>query len=103
MKPQLTFKKDKYREHRGGYARFLNVSCGSCKNHLFKYQKDGPGELKRMYIDRIFETKVSPTKKDEFKCKKCKKVLGTFYMYEKEKRPAIRLYQSSVIKKITAI
>lgn len=92
-------KNDKYRKARGGYARFLNIYCASCKYNLALYQKDGPGPLKRMYLDRILAPAISKAKK-EFICKACKKIIGTFFIYQKEKRPAIRLYQDSVIKKI---
>jgi L-amino acid N-acyltransferase YncA len=37
------------------------------------------------------------------KCQKCGEVLGTAYIYPKEKRPAYRLYQDSVIKRIRKI
>jgi hypothetical protein len=96
------FKNDKYRKVRGGHSRLLQISCESCKASLFLYQKDGPGPLKRAYIDRI----ISPEgmgKTKQLICKSCKKVIGTFYIYEKEKRPAYRLYQDAVIKKITKL
>lgn len=96
----FTFKKDQYRTARGGHSRFLNVFCDSCSTHLFLYQKDGPGELKRMYLDRIHAPETN-NKKGDFACPKCGKVIGTFYTYEKEKRSAIRLYQGSVLKKQT--
>ncbi len=97
---RFILKKDTYRENRGGYARFLNISCDSCAAHLLLYQKDGPGELKRMYLDRIFAPKILPSKSGEFVCPSCKKIIGTFYIYEKEKRRAIRLYQGSILKKV---
>lgn len=100
MQTQFTLKKDAYRKNRGGYSRFLNIFCHSCKTHLLLYQKDGPGELKRMYLDRIMAPKILPSKNDEFICPSCKKIIGTFYTYEKEKRRAIRLYQGSIFKKI---
>ena len=101
-KIQFTLKNDKYRKNRGGYARFLNIFCDRCGAHLALYQKDGPGELKRMYIDRILAPKISPDKRSDFICQSCRKIIGTFYTYKKEKRPAIRLYQGSVVKKIGA-
>lgn len=52
-KLSFTFKNDQYRNARGGYSRFLNLSCESCGSHVALYQKDGPGELRRMYVDRI--------------------------------------------------
>lgn len=95
----LKFKNDKYRSARGGYSRFLNLSCASCESSLFLYQKDGPGPLKRIYLDRIL-SKISFVKHKEFTCRHCKKIIGTFFIYKKENRPAIRLYQDSIVKKI---
>ncbi len=100
MQTKFVLKNDKYRKARGGYSRFLNIFCDSCGEHLALYQKDGPGELKRMYLDRIFAPKISPSKAHEFICPSCKKIVGTFYTYKKEKRLAIRLFQGSISKKI---
>ena len=100
---QIKFKKDKFRENRGNYSRFLDIFCDSCKNHLLLYQKDGAGELKRMYLDRILTPNIPSLKSGNFKCFFCDKIIGTFFLYEKEKRPAIRLYQGSVFKKIKSI
>ncbi len=80
----------------------LNVACESCGAFLLLYQKDGPGPLKRIYIDRIIKPEgLGKTK--QLICKSCKKVIGILYIYEKEKRPAYRIYQDAVIKKITKI
>ena len=98
-KEKYTFIRDQYRKHRGDYSRFLHIYCDSCEKPLFLYQKDGPGELKRMYIDRILAPKVI-YKKGDFIYPHCSKVRGTCYIYEKEKRKAIRLYQGAIIKKI---
>ncbi len=101
MTKQFKLKTDKYRKARGGHSRLLKVSCESCGNLLFLYQKDGPGPLKRVYVDRIITKSVPKAK--QLICKSCKKVVGSFYIYEKEKRPAYRLYQDAVTKKITKI
>ena len=53
------FKNDKFKRARGGYSRMLQISCEKCNAKICKYQKDGPGNLRRMYIDRIFESKIS--------------------------------------------
>jgi len=100
MPKQFILKKDVYREKRGHYSRFLNVFCESCGGHLVLYQKDGPGELRRLYLDRICAPSISRSSTGEFVCPKCEKVIGTFYIYQKEKRPAIRLYQGSVVKRV---
>ncbi len=92
------FKNDRYKQKRGGYSRLLLISCQKCGEEICKYQKDGPGNLRRMYLDRIIEPIVSITKKD-FSCSK-EHILGVKVIYEKEKRPAFRLFVDSVIKKI---
>jgi len=95
------FKNDKFKKARGGYSRLLAVSCQKCGNFLCKYQKDGPGNLRRMYIDRISEPKISINKKD-LTCAKGH-LVGVKIMYEKENRPAFRLFVDSVTKKIIKI
>src|SRR5438093_140318 len=52
----MDWKNDPYRKARGGYARLLAVSCATCGTHLFSYQKDGPGIVKRLYLDRISQS-----------------------------------------------
>jgi len=103
----FSFKRDKYKTDRGGHSRLLNVYCRKCETIVAVYQKDGPGNLRRMYMDRIFapdelvnlqvlNIKDAPV----LKCKKCGEVLGTPYIYPKEKRKAFRLYQDAVIKRL---
>ena len=93
-----SFKNDKYKKVRGGYSRLLKISCQKCSENICFYQKDGQGNLRRMYIDRIIDPKVSISKKD-LSCPKGH-LIGVKIIYEKEKRPAFRLFVDSVIKKI---
>jgi hypothetical protein len=95
------FKNDKYKKVRGGYSRLLKISCQKCGEYICQYQKDGPGNLRRMYIDRISDPKVSISKKD-LSCSKGH-LLGVKIIYDKEKRTAFRLFVDSVAKKITKI
>lgn len=106
-KTSFSFKKDKYKSARGGHSRLLNVCCRKCESVVAVYQKDGPGNLRRLYLDRIFEPaemadlQVLNIKDVPFlKCAKCGEMLGTPYIYPKEKRKAFRLYQDSVIKRL---
>ena len=94
----MKFKNDKFKKSRGGYSRLLQISCQKCNSIICLYQKDGPGNLRRMYIDRIMEPKVSVLRKD-LTCQK-DHLLGVKIIYEKENRPAFRLFVDSVIKKI---
>ncbi len=99
MKQKLVFKGDRFKKNRGGHSRWLLLSCEKCKANLMVYQKDGPGILKRLYVDRI----VSPENIDAMKtlvCRKCTTVLGVPMVYEKEDRPAIRLFVAAIAKKI---
>lgn len=95
---KTTFKNDKYKKTRGGYSRLLKISCQKCNKHICDYQKDGPGNLRRMYIDRISKNKV-PILGKNFNCPEGH-LLGIKIIYEKEDRPAFRLFVDSVIKKI---
>ena len=95
------FKNDKYKKSRGGYSRLLEISCQKCGDRICLYQKDGSGNLRRMYIDRISEAKVSMNKKD-LTCKNGH-LLGVKIIYVKESRPAFRLFVDSVKKKIVKV
>jgi len=99
---------DRFRRNRGGYTRLLKIYCERCGNFVALYQKDGPGALKRMYLDRIFLPKtftytgaLSYKKLPNLVCSECKQVIGVPMLYQKEKRPAFRLFEGSVIKKIS--
>ncbi len=107
---KIKLKSDKFKKIRGGYSRFLEIKCEKCKNVLALYQKDGPGPLKRMYIDRIFSPEklvklqnVVIKKIPNLICPKCKQVIGIPNIYQKEKRPAFRLFEGSVTKKIVKV
>jgi hypothetical protein len=98
MEPKLTLKNDKYKKARGGRSCWLELSCEKCKNKIVTYQKDGPGILKRLYIDRMIGKNI-PTGKD-LTCSKCKTLLGVWIIYKKENRPAYRLFAGAVEKKV---
>lgn len=107
MTKQYTVKRDKYKQARGGYSRLLNVCCRKCEKAVLTYQKDGTGNLRRLYLDRIFSPKELTGLENSsiqnikpLKCTHCGEILGTPYIYTKEKRKAFRLYQDSVIKRI---
>ena len=98
---RVYFKNDKYKKARGGYSRLLKISCQKCGKEICQYQKDGSGNLRRMYIDRISAKKV-PISGKNFNCP-TGHLLGVKIIYEKEKRPAFRLFVDAVIKKIIKI
>lgn len=92
---------DRYRKARGGYARFLAISCEKCGAEVCRYQKDGPGNIRRMYIDRISYPKVSLASKHLF-CPN-RHLLGVKMMYEKENRPIFRMFQDAITKTMRRI
>ena len=104
---KIKFKNDSFKKARGGYSRLLDITCAKCGEHLLLYQKDGPGILKRMYLDRIYESelyagldKLALVKVPKLVCLSCKELLRVPYIYEKENRLAFRLFVGSVKKKI---
>lgn len=89
----LKLKNDRFRKSRGGHSRWLLLLCAKCKTAQFVYQKDGPGILKRLYLDRIVgEVRTS--------CRKCKTVIGIHTVYKKENRPTIRLFAGAIEKQV---
>ncbi|MBI3334703.1 hypothetical protein HYZ97_04400 [Candidatus Pacearchaeota archaeon] len=92
--------KDKYLRERGGTAKIINISCMKCGKLLLVYQKDGPGWLKRCYLNRILsperysrlEKNKSITKSSDFNnlvCD-CGEVIGSPIQY-KDSRLAFHL------------
>lgn len=101
------FKNDRYKKTRGNYSRLLEINCESCGEFICYYQKDGPGILKRMYLDRISGSKtfaelqnLSIDNIPSFDCPKCNKTIGNLIVYKKEDRLAYRLFVGSITKKI---
>lgn len=104
---QNRFKKDEYRAARGGRSEMLDLRCDRCGKHVALYQKDGPGPLKRMYLDRIFKpaaladlaTVTSVKKLRNLTCSGCGEELGIPMIYDKEERLAFKLFESVISKK----
>lgn len=91
------FINDRYKKIRGGRSRLLEISCRECGSIVCHYQKDGSGNLRRMYVDRIIDKNV-PISGKNFNCPKGH-LLGVKIIYKKENRPAFRLFVDSTTKK----
>jgi len=105
---RIKLKSDKYKKARGGGSKLLDIQCSSCHQHLFFYQKDGPGILKRMYLDRIYESinysnlgNLPLQKIPQLTCPQCHQLIGVPYVYEREQRLAFRLFSGAVSKKVS--
>ena len=101
------FKKDKYKSARGSHSRLLNLHCRVCDKVIAVYQKDGPGNLRSLYMDSIVypnnltNLENKPLNKIKtLKCSKCKEDIATPYIYSKENRKAFKVYQDMIVKKI---
>lgn len=99
-------KNDSYRRSRGGTTRFFDLYCSKCGGHLLLYQKDGPGNLLRLYFDRIFEPSAfvsklrvrTPKDAPSLRCPNCTNNIGTPMLYEREKRLSYLLRPGSFMK-----
>lgn len=107
MSEKIKLKRDKYKSARGGYSRLLSLRCRKCDSTIASYQKDGPGNLRRLYMDRIVKPKklVDLQKKSlkeikPLKCGECGFIVGMPYIYQKEKRKAFRMFQDAIVKRI---
>lgn len=87
---QFKFIYDAFTTARGEPA-LLKIFC-SCKQFLMYYQKDGPGPLKRCYLDRILYPKHPDL---ELRCSVCQQLIGIPILYEKEQRRALLLMDHS--------
>jgi hypothetical protein len=94
----MKLKSDKYKKARGGDSKLLEISCSECESFVCNYQKDGSGNLRRMYVDRIFDSKVLISNKS-LKCENGH-LLGVAIIYKKENRSAFRLIPDMIKKKI---
>lgn len=103
----MKIKRDKYKNARGGYSRLVNLHCRKCDDIIAIYQKDGPGNLRRAYMDRILapdylvgleQNNINNIKNLE--CLKCNFVVGIPFIYQKENRNAFRIFQDSIVKRI---
>ena len=101
------FLNDKYKKVRGGYSRLLDIQFAKCETHFCYYQKDGPGILKRMYLDRIYGSKqysglehVNLKTVPQLVCRKCHQLIGMPLNYKKENGLAYRLFVGAINKNI---
>lgn len=102
---RLRPKKDRFRRSRGGTSRFLDLFCNRCGTHFALYQKDGPGDLLRLYLDRIYPptryqafTNTEWSQSGGVRCERCSEIIGVPMIYEREGRPAIRLVPGALRK-----
>ncbi|HDQ22378.1 MAG TPA: hypothetical protein ENN28_00190 [Candidatus Uhrbacteria bacterium] len=103
----LKLKRDKFKHARVGNSRLYDIICAKCGHKVLVYQKDGPGNLLRLYFDRIIAPaelvdlqKQDIKKVDYLKCQQCQNLLASPYIYLKENRLAFRLFKDQFIKRL---
>ena len=96
---------DIYTENRGGYSQFLTIFCKKCCQPVLLYQKDGPGPLLRMYLDRIrapeelannVKTYSDKVQAGDLTCPHCNHIMATAIDYKKENRLAYRIFVGAI-------
>ncbi|MCL5419707.1 MAG: hypothetical protein M1354_02395 [Candidatus Marsarchaeota archaeon] len=101
--------RDRYSRIRGGKSKLVRISCRKCKAVVMLYQKDGPGWLKRCYLNRIFgperlarlqndKTVVEPEDMPVLRCGSCRAVIGIPSRH-KDNRLAFRIIRGSFIRR----
>lgn len=106
----MKFFHDRFKSARGGHSRALDIRCRKCGAGVLFYQKDGPGVIRRLYMDRILSPKILQDNKhcvigdiDTLRCGECREVLAHPYVYKKENRNAYRVFQDALIKKVVSL
>ena len=106
---KFQIKRDEFKKTRGKYSRFLNIYCSHCGEYILLYQKDGPGVLIRLYLDRI----LAPEKLSSLQsisaiedipqlfCRNCERLIAIPGIFSKEQRNAYLLLSYSIIYKIS--
>lgn len=99
---EFKLRRDRYMSARGGTSAFYNIYCAHCRHWLLLYQKDGPGNLFRMYFDRIHSPENLVSSSGDSKgltCSHCKVSIGVLMVYKPENRLAFRLIPGAIVKK----
>lgn len=105
----MPIKRDRYLRVRGGKTRILDIFCSACNTLVLTYQKDGPGQLLRCYLNRIFAPPelerlqhdpaiTEPAHMPALVCPSCKSVIGT-PMRHFDERLAFRLRKGTYYAK----
>lgn len=107
---EFKLKRDRYMSARGGTSAFYNIYCAHCRCWLLLYQKDGPGNLFRLYLDRIHapenlsshsRSTRTAVKSKGLTCGRCNASIGVLMIYKPENRPAFRLITGAIVKKMS--
>lgn len=74
------------RKPKGSSGKRLVIRCAACREPVLLYQKDGPGSVQRLYLDRILAPDAHATLRDtcgaredmpNLLCPACSALIGT--------------------------
>lgn len=102
-------RRDRFYRKRGATAQILVITCSRCGEYICNYQKDGNGNLHRLYLDRILhnssqfcftdDSNYYDIKQLKNMICRCSHLLAVPMLYKKEQRPAYRIIKGSIHKK----
>lgn len=96
---KIKFTNDKYTKGRGKFSKRVTIKCVNCAEIVFSYQKEGNGAIEKLYFDNILDNFA--VKKDaKLICPKCEKVLGSRFIFGKDKKMAFKVYPGAIFYKI---
>jgi hypothetical protein len=86
--------------------KILELFCSQCDTHVLTYQKDGAGNLLKLYLDRVLEYNPllvidSYQQKSDMpalECPQCGQVIGVPMLDEKAHRLAYRVMRGALRK-----
>lgn len=89
----------------------LDIHCANCGAWILRYQKDGPGNLLRCYLNRIFtppdleklqrDSRIQePKDMPNLECGSCLALIGTPMRHE-DGRLAFRLIKGKYMRKLS--
>lgn len=90
---------DKYTKGRGSFSKRVEVKCVNCATIQFNYQKDGNGAIEKIFFDSILNN-FSVKKESKLICSKCEKLLGSRFVFGKEKKMAFKVYPGAIYYRI---
>lgn len=93
------FTSDKYTKGRGNFNKKVEIKCVNCAEILFNYQKEGNGAIEKLFFDSILDN-FGVKKDSKLKCLKCEKILGSRFIFGKEKKMAFKVYPGAIYYRI---
>ncbi|MFA7301209.1 MAG: hypothetical protein WC069_02790 [Candidatus Shapirobacteria bacterium] len=96
---KIKFTSDKYTKGRGSFSKRVFVKCVNCSEVIFNYQKEGNGAIEKLFFDKILDN-FGVKKESKLVCPKCEKILGSRFVFGKDKKQAFKVYPGAIYYRI---